>query len=362
MRVLLTADAVGGVFTYALTLAEALARRGTQTVLALLGPPASAAQVERARAVPGLTLVETGLPLEWLAEHAGQAMEAAAGVAALARRERVELVHLHLPSLALAPLGYPCPVVTVAHSCLATWWSAVRGEPLPPEYAWRRDLAGRGYLASHLVLAPSAAFAQATADTYGIDPPLVCHNGSDWPAKGDIRRPRAGVLAAGRLWDEGKGIGLLQSLGSLEAPIRIAGPLTEPGRPPTDFPSLDWLGSLDATALGDELSRTSVFVSPARYEPFGLTVLEAARAGCALVLSDIPTFRELWQGAAMFAPPGDAAAFTAALKTLLNDPGARLTLADAAQERASRYSARAMVECVLETWKPLLRQSTEAAA
>ncbi len=44
----------------------------------------------------------------------------------------------------------------------------------------------------------------------------------------------------------------------------------------------------------------TVFASMARYEPFGLAVLEAAQAGMRLVLSDIPTFRELWDGAAIF--------------------------------------------------------------
>ena len=51
------------------------------------------------------------------------------------------------------------------------------------------------------------------------------------------------------------------------------------------------------------MARTAVFVSPALYEPFGLAVLEAAQAGCALVLSDIPTFRELWDGVALFVAP-----------------------------------------------------------
>src|SRR5690625_7216151 len=35
------------------------------------------------------------------------------------------------------------------------------------------------------------------------------------------------------------------------------------------------------------LRQASVFVMPSRYEPFGLSVLEAALSGCALILSDI---------------------------------------------------------------------------
>ena len=62
------------------------------------------------------------------------------------------------------------------------------------------------------------------------------------------------------------------------------------------------------------LAARPVFVSAALYEPFGLAVLEAAQAGCALVLSDIPTFRELWDGAALFVAADDAAGFAAALE------------------------------------------------
>ena len=41
-------------------------------------------------------------------------------------------------------------------------------EPLPTEYVWRRDLARRGYLASDLVVAPTAAFSHATAEAVRI--------------------------------------------------------------------------------------------------------------------------------------------------------------------------------------------------
>ena len=66
-------------------------------------------------------------------------------------------------------------------------------------------------------------------------------------------------------------------------------------------------------------------------------MLEAAQAGCALVLSDIATFRELWAGAAMFVPPGDPAGLAAALTKLLHDPAERERLSAAARVRADRY-------------------------
>ncbi len=79
---------------------------------------------------------------------------------------------------------------------------------------------------------------------------------------------------------------------------------------------------------------SSVFASCARYEPFGLAVLEAAQAGMALVLSDIPSLREIWDGAAMFADPRDAAGFAAALRVALDDPA---PWAARAGRRATRF-------------------------
>jgi glycosyltransferase involved in cell wall biosynthesis len=92
-----------------------------------------------------------------------------------------------------------------------------------------------------------------------------------------------------------------------------------------------------------EMRRASVFVAPARYEPFGLTILEAAANGCALVLSDIPTLRELWDDAALFVPVDDRAELKATLTLLMRNHGLRTKLQSAARKRAERYSLDATV-------------------
>ncbi len=68
------------------------------------------------------------------------------------------------------------------------------------------------------------------------------------------------------------------------------------------------------------LGRASIFALPARYEPFGLLPLEAALSGCALVLGDIPSLREVWGDAAWFVPPDDRDALTAAIGSLIASP------------------------------------------
>jgi glycosyltransferase involved in cell wall biosynthesis len=76
---------------------------------------------------------------------------------------------------------------------------------------------------------------------------------------------------------------------------------------------------------------------PARYEPFGLSILEAALSECALVLGDIPSLRENWEGAAMFVSPDDLPALESALHELIANPERRRDLQKRAGRRARNF-------------------------
>ncbi|WP_152613521.1 glycosyltransferase [Inquilinus limosus] len=134
-RLLMTADAVGGVWPYALDLAAALARRHeVETTLAVLGPLPDEDQRWAAGLVPGLRLVETALPLDWLAGRPKEVEAAGRRIAALAVDAGAEIVQLNTPALA-AKAVFPVPTVAVHHSCVATWWAGVRTGPLPADFA-----------------------------------------------------------------------------------------------------------------------------------------------------------------------------------------------------------------------------------
>ena len=105
------------------------------------------------------------------------------------------------------------------------------------------------------------------------------------------------------------------------------------------------------------LAERPVFASTAIYEPFGLSVLEAAQAGCALVLSDIPSFRELWEGAADFVPADDDEAIAAAITRAVGDGSRRVRSGIAARMRARRYSIEAMAADTAAIYRSLLRRS-----
>jgi glycosyltransferase involved in cell wall biosynthesis len=154
------------------------------------------------------------------------------------------------------------------------------------------------------------------------------------------------ILGAGRLWDEAKNLAAVAAIASeLPWPVHIAGETHGPdgGEAKTAYGHTKSLGALSRSALLDEMRGASIFVAPALYEPFGLTALEAAASGCALVLSDLRTFRELWDGAALFVDPRDRNVIRTALQTICRDEGLRARLQAKARTRARHFSRRAMV-------------------
>jgi len=356
-HILMTADALGGVWQYSLELAAGLRRRGLTVTVALMGPVPSFENLARAEADCGARILPTGLPLDWTAGTADEVTGAAAALADLARILRADLVHLHAPALALA--AFDVPVVAVCHSCVATWWAALGDGPLPDDLAWRARLAAEGCRAADRLLAPTRAFAEATRMAYGLDQmPEVVRNGRRPAEAPSEAAPAAHAFTAGRLWDRAKNTAALDRMaGRLGAPVYAAGPAEGPNGESFAGKHLRLLGRLDAARMERELAQRPVFVSLARYEPFGLAVLEAAGAGCALVLSDIPSFSELWEGAALFVSPDDDTAAADAVQNLLTDPGRRASLAEAGRERAARYGTGAMADGVLAVVRALLGET-----
>ena len=134
------------------------------------------------------------------------------------------------------------------------------------------------------------------------------------------------ICSAGRLWDDAKNIRQLNRIcGELSWPAYAAGNPTHPARE-SQFRgegNCRSLGHLTQAETADLLGRAAIFCAPAKYEPFGLAILEAALSGCALVLGDIDSLRELWNGVAVFIDPNDDRALIAALQSLIENPQER---------------------------------------
>ncbi|MBP1804814.1 glycosyltransferase family 4 protein [Rubellimicrobium aerolatum] len=353
LRLLMTLDAVGGVWRYAMDLAGALRPEGVETVFLGFGPrPTDAQQAEAARLG---TLDWTDAPLDWLVGDAGALSEVPTLVAQAARRHGADLLHLNLPTHA-AGLDTDRPVLVVSHSCVTTWFRAVRGTGLPPGWEWQGDLNAQGLARADAIVAPSHAHAAALHACYGPVPRLrVVPNATAAPLGETKGEPF--VIASGRWWDEGKNGALLdEAAENTNLPIHLLGPTHGPNG--ATFAARHALprGELPHAEAVALMRRAGIFCSPSLYEPFGLAVAEAARMALPLVLSDIPTFRELWSDAAVFVPPRDPERLAATLDALACDPTERRRLGEAAQARSRRFTPEAQAAAMLRLYADLVPQ------
>jgi glycogen synthase len=339
LTVLMTADAVGGVWSYALSLCGALPE--VRFVLAVMGPLPSAAQRSAADRLGNVVLEEYGHRLEWMqgaAQHLGPSRH---WLAMLARRYDADLMHINGYAHAVNDAGLP--TIVVAHSDVLSWWQAVHGEAAPAEWdPYRREVIA-GLHAADRVVAPTAAVLDDLARHYRFRRGgSVIANGIDVAAYAPQPK-RAVVMAAGRLWDAAKNLAMLDEIAAeLDWPVEIAGDPAHPETGLVQFATARLLGVLNPADMAARLAQAAFFAAPARYEPFGLGILEAAASGCALAVGDIPSLRETWDGAALFVPPDDRAAWRSTLACLIADDTRREALGRAALRRAAGLTRERM--------------------
>jgi glycogen synthase len=365
MKLLLTADAVGGIWNYAVNLARALQRHDAEVVLATMGEPPSPAQRDELRCCRNVVLREAGFRLEWMADPWDDVARAGEWLLELERSEQPDVVHLN--GFGHGVLPFDAPVLVAAHSCVFSWWHAVHGCAPPAEWDRYREWVAAGLRGADLVVAPTRWMLDSLAEHYGAVPRArVVRNGCDADAlplgardafgryARRARLPEPIVLAVGRIWDESKNLGSLAAAApALRWPVCIAGADTSPAGARRVLEGVHCLGVLPQPALRRWYERASIFVHPSLYEPFGLAPLEAATHRCALVLGDIPSLREVWQDAAVYVPPREPAAIAAAVNSLAAQPLRHAAFAEAARQRASALTARRMARDYVAIYQAL---------
>lgn len=358
-RILMTTDTVGGVWTYVLELARSLRPYGVNVTLATMGAPLSEGQRAAAARRENVDLHESRYRMEWMDDPWADVKAADAWLLNLEAQVQPDLIHLN--NYAHGALAWEAPVLVVGHSCVFSWFAAVKGEP--PDNRWQRyrRAVTRGLRAANYVAAPTETMLRALRAHYGpFQSDGIVYNGR----KGEAFRPRKPepfILSAGRIWDEGKNMKVLERAAPrLPWPVYVAGPTRHPNGGRIRLEHVTHLGELPSSTLATWMGRASIFALPARYEPFGLTALEAGLAGCALVLGDIPSLREVWGDAACFVPPDDGAMLAAMLQQLADDGPLRHRMAHRAREKARTYTSQRMARGYLACYDALLR-ACEAA-
>jgi glycogen synthase len=365
MKVLMTADTVGGVWTYAMELARGLERNGVSVVLATMGARPSADQRSEVSTLRNVDLVESDFKLEWMQHPWDDVDRAADWLLRLEVDHAPDIVHLN--GYAHAALPWSAPVLVVGHSCVRSWWTAAKGvgpRQIPGEWDEYTRRVREGLAAANLVVAPTRAMLGALTQHYGpIGEALVIENGRTPPSAAPAPKEDF-IFSAGRAWDEAKNLSALaRAASSLDWPVVIAGDTASPdGATIEAGQSVRWLGRLAASEVAQWMSRAAVYALPARYEPFGLSALEAALAGCVLVLGDIPSLREVWDDAALYVSPNDDAALTDALNVVCSNRPLRHLLARRATARARELTPERMAAAYAAAYARLSIAHAEAAA
>jgi len=347
-RVLMTADAVGGVWTYAIDLARALSERQIEVTLAVLGPEPRPDQHSEAAGIPALRIAVCPGRLEWMEDPWEDVATAGRWLLRLARDCRPDVVHLN--GYVHAALPWDVPVLVAAHSCVSSWWRAVKKDGLPVSRHTYAAAVRRGLSRADIVVAPSAAMLNALREHYGLLPQArVIWNGRTVPESEHLPKEPL-ILSAGRLWDAAKNVEAVCACAQAVAwPVYVAGEGGECAES-----AAQWLGRLSAAEVRHWMQRASIYASPARYEPFGLSILEAAQVGCALVLGDVPSLREIWGDAAIYVGPDDRRALTDALSSLIDSPLLRTLMARRAYQRAALFTVDRMAQAYVEAYSHLL--------
>jgi glycosyltransferase involved in cell wall biosynthesis len=350
LTVLMTTDTVGGVWTYCIELCKALEAYNVSFHLATLGAPLQQWQTDEVNDLDNVHVHTSQYKLEWMCEPWEDVEAAGNWLLHLEREIQPDIIHLN--SYCFGSLAFKAPKIVVAHSDVFSWWQAVRKTEVPDEWNEFYRRTKEGLDRADLIIAPSQAMMQTILDNYKtLNRKKVIYNAREFRTSTEINKQPL-VLSAGRVWDEAKNIKLfVKAAENIQWKVQIAGDAEfSNNRTEVTSANVEYLGKLSASQVVDQLQKASIYVLPAKYEPFGLSILEAAKCGCALVLGDISSLKEIWGDAALYVDTEDAAQLSEVVNMLIADDNLRDYYQAKAKQRAERFNIKAFAKQYLNTY------------
>jgi glycogen(starch) synthase len=354
LSVLMTTDTVGGIWTYCMELCKALEVFDVQFHLVTLGAPMQQWQRDEVSRLNHVKLYTSTYKLEWMSDPWKDVDTSSNWLLLLEQEIQPDVIHLN--SYCYAALPFRAPKIVVAHSDVYSWWQAVKGTEIPADWNEFYTRAKEGIGSADLIIAPSKAMMQTILDNYlTLTSKKVIYNTRALSVT-EKKEKEPFIFSAGRLWDEAKNIQLLVAAASMiQWQVKIAGDTRFQNiNAEVITGSVQYLGKLASTDVIAHLVSASIYVLPAKYEPFGLSALEAALCGCALVLGDIPSLREIWGDAAVYVKTNDAAALAETVNRLIADEALRKYYQSKAKQRATLYSVETFATQYYDTYRTLL--------
>jgi len=320
----------GGVQQQVLDIGRLLAAAGESVTI--IGPGA------RVVADPSYRTVEVGrvrpvkangsvVPLAFGLDVGRQIREVAA---------ELDVLHIHeplIPVVGPAALRAGRPVVATFHALPPAWMSLAYRIGIP------RWLGGRWFKGSVM----TAVSNEAGRGPRSIGPVTIVPNGLDIASyEQQVSKVPGRVAFLGR--DEPrKGLSILKEAwphvlsNHPDATLTVIG-AESPHPDVNPLNNVEYAGRVDEAEKRRLLAEASIMAAPnLGGESFGLVVVEAMAAGCAVVASDIPAFRAVVGGAAELVPPGSPSDLAHAISELLSDPSAIQALGLAARDRARDF-------------------------
>jgi glycogen synthase len=339
MHVLITSDTVGGVWTYTQELVTGLVRAGHRITLVSFGKLPFPHQTAWMQTLHGLDYRPTEYCLEWMEVAEKDIAESKRYLELLIKEVQPDV--LHFSQYCYGDIAADVPKIVVAHSDIVSWWVAVHGcEPEDTPWMRRyRETVTKGLCGADVVIAPSQWMLDQAAKYYGHPANgLVIHNGRSPELFHPAATKQDCVLTVGRVWDAAKQVSLLLRR-QQEARVCIVGWDREPGREAAakslQIPAnVELLGPKSQAELKEIYSTAAIYAATSRYEPFGLSPLEAALSRCVLVMNGNPVFRELWGDSALYFKTNDSDDLARVIADLRCDPALRANYADLAYQCA----------------------------
>ena len=237
---------------------------------------------------------------------------------------------------------------------------------------WHREVIARGVTQATAVVAPTRWMLETIRSCYSRpgNAQVIAHGRNPlyfnpYVSKEDF------VLAVGRLWDLGKQVSLLTH-GAHSVPVCIVGseapprcskvPIRADVKLAVDNASISFKGAQSEAQLRTLYSRAAIYAATSRYDPTGISALEAALSRCAIVANDIPSFRETWGDDALYFRHNDGDSLAEAIQRLDQDKALCRTYANRAYQRArERFTAKRMLDEYLRLYHSLVREQSLAA-
>lgn len=356
LSILMTTDTVGGVWSYSVELCKALQLFNVHFYLITTGALMQPAQKQELENLENVTVYETDFLLEWMDDPWQNIDASAAWLLRLEQELAPDLIHIN--GYAYSSLPWKAPVMVVAHSDVFSWWLSVKDTYPPAKWNQYYERVRNGLQHANCIIAPSSTMMKYIRDIYAIATyGQVIYNARSAVTFSPSKKLSC-IFSMGRIWDEAKNIQLLiEAAPLIRYPIKLAGDNSFAGNNvDTDKTNITYLGKLPIHEIAAQLSEASIYVLPARYEPFGLSVLEAALSGCALVLGAIGSLQEIWGDAAIYTDTCDAHALAGTVNFLMENNTVRIQYARKAVERAMKYTTPVMAKSYMQVYGRMLQE------